>query len=130
MGPGAPQRNMGRSRPRMDGWRRRRGIHATLRTFDRPVNDDQDRRTPLTSRLHGRINSRMRNRARLLGVLLTLMVVASLAIRVAGWAYWGTGTIESEGAEYAKIAENLRNGVGYIGLVAPGPQVNFNPLFP
>ena len=72
----------------------------------------------------------MSNRARLFGVLLTLMVVASFAIRVAGWAYWGTGTIESEGAEYAKIAENLRNGVGYVGLVSPGPQVLFNPLFP
>ena len=49
---------------------------------------------------------------------------------MAGWAYWGSGTIESEGAEYAKIAENLRMGVGYVGFVVPGPQVNFPPLFP
>ncbi len=63
----------------------------------------------------------------LLGILL---VVASLAVRLAGWAYWGSGTIESEGAEYAKIAENLRMGVGYVGFVVPGPQVNFPPLFP
>jgi 4-amino-4-deoxy-L-arabinose transferase-like glycosyltransferase len=63
-------------------------------------------------------------------VLLTLIVAASIAVRVATLAYWGTGTIESEGTEYAKIAENLRNGVGFVGLVSPGPEVNFNPLFP
>ncbi|HTF71398.1 MAG TPA: glycosyltransferase family 39 protein [Edaphobacter sp.] len=63
-------------------------------------------------------------------VLLILMVAASFAIRTAAWAHWGTGTIESEGAEYAKIAENLRSGVGYVGIVSPGPQVLFNPLYP
>jgi 4-amino-4-deoxy-L-arabinose transferase-like glycosyltransferase len=58
------------------------------------------------------------------------MVFASLAVRVAAWAYWQTSAIESEGAEYARLAENLRNGVGYVGLVTPGAQLNFNPLFP
>ena len=58
------------------------------------------------------------------------MVAAGLMIRIAAMYYWGTGTIESEGAEYAKIAENLRHGVGYVGLVFPGPQVHFQPLFP
>src|SRR5262249_3705454 len=61
---------------------------------------------------------------------LIFLLAASFAIRLAGLAYWGTGAIESEGAEYARIAENLRNGVGYVGLVTPGPQLNFNPLFP
>jgi 4-amino-4-deoxy-L-arabinose transferase-like glycosyltransferase len=61
---------------------------------------------------------------------LTLLVAASFAVRVAALAYWGTGAIESEGAEYARIAENLRNGMGYVGLVTPGAQLNFNPLFP
>src|SRR5258707_15127420 len=70
------------------------------------------------------------DRPRHLWLLLALMVVASLAVRVAAWAYWQTGAIESEGAEYARIAENLRNGVGYVGLVTPGNQLNFNPLFP
>ena len=70
------------------------------------------------------------DRPRHLWLLLALMVVASLAVRVAAWSYWQTGAIESEGAEYARIAENLRNGVGYVGLVTPGPQLNFNPLFP
>src|SRR5712692_4340362 len=72
----------------------------------------------------------LRQSPRRLGVWLTLLVLLSFAVRIAAWAYWGTGTIESEGAEYAKIAENLRNGVGYVGLVSPGPQVLFNPLFP
>ncbi len=70
------------------------------------------------------------DRPRHLWLLLALMVVASLAVRLAAWSYWQTGAIESEGAEYARIAENLRNGVGYVGLVTPGPQLNFNPLFP
>jgi 4-amino-4-deoxy-L-arabinose transferase-like glycosyltransferase len=63
-------------------------------------------------------------------LLAILLVGAALAVRLAGWAYWGSGTIESEGAEYAKIAENLRTGMGYVGFVVPGPQVNFPPLFP
>lgn len=62
--------------------------------------------------------------------LMALILVAGLAVRLAALAYCGTGTIESEGAEYAKIAENLRNGVGYVGLVSAGPQVLFPPLFP
>src|SRR6266849_1735885 len=70
------------------------------------------------------------DRPRHLWLLLALMVVASLAVRLAAWSYWQTGAIESEGAEYARIAENLRNGVGYVGLVTPGAQLNFNPLFP
>jgi 4-amino-4-deoxy-L-arabinose transferase-like glycosyltransferase len=72
----------------------------------------------------------MNNRPRRLWVLLTLVVAASFAVRVAAWAYWQTGAIESEGAEYARIAENLRNGVGYVGLVTPGSELLFNPLFP
>jgi len=72
----------------------------------------------------------MNNRPRRLWVLLTLMVAASFAVRVAAWAYWQTGAIESEGAEYARIAENLRNGIGYVGLVTPGSELLFSPLFP
>ena len=75
-------------------------------------------------------STQVNDRPRLLWVWLTLLVAASLAVRLAAWAYWGTGTIESEGAEYAKIAENLRNGIGFVGLVFPGPAINFSPLFP
>ena len=59
-----------------------------------------------------------------------LLVGASLALRLLAWAILGTGTIESEGAEYARIAENLKDGVGYVGLVSRGPQVLFPPLLP
>src|SRR5437773_2022235 len=72
----------------------------------------------------------MNKRPDRLWLSLTLLVAASFAVRVAALAYWGTGAIESEGAEYARIAENLRNGIGYVGLVTPGAQLNFNPLFP
>lgn len=65
-----------------------------------------------------------------LAAWLALIVLASLALRLGAWAHYRTGAIESEGAEYARIAENLRNGVGFVGLVTPGAQLNFNPLFP
>ena len=64
-----------------------------------------------------------------LWIVLTLLFAVSFAVRMAAWRYWQTGAIESEGAEYARIAENLRNGVGYVGIVTPGAQLNFNPLF-
>jgi 4-amino-4-deoxy-L-arabinose transferase-like glycosyltransferase len=75
---------------------------------------------------HGGID----NQSRHLWLALGLLVAASLAVRVAALGYWRTGAIESEGAEYTRIAQNLRNGVGYVGIVSPGPQLVFNPLFP
>jgi 4-amino-4-deoxy-L-arabinose transferase-like glycosyltransferase len=33
-------------------------------------------------------------------------------------------------APNARIAENLRNGVGYVGIATPGAQLNFPPLYP
>ncbi len=83
--------------------------------------------------LIARRNDRAGNLSRLLhrdSVWLAVMVAASFAVRFAAWRYWQTGAIESEGAEYARLAENLGNGVGYVGLVTPGPQLNFNPLYP
>jgi len=68
-----------------------------------------------------------------LWLLLSLIVTASFAVRVGALAYWGTGAIESKGAEYATIAENLSSDVGYVGydgLVSPGPQLVFPALFP
>jgi len=70
------------------------------------------------------------DRPQRLWLLLLLIVLASFAIRIGAYAYWQPGTIESEGAEYARIAENLRNGTGYVGLVTPGRELLFNPLFP
>jgi 4-amino-4-deoxy-L-arabinose transferase-like glycosyltransferase len=63
-------------------------------------------------------------------LVLCLIVAASFALRLAAMIHWGTGAIESEGAEYARIAENLRKGVGYVGIVTPGPELMFPPLFP
>jgi len=63
-------------------------------------------------------------------LIICLIVFASLAVRVAALAYWGTGAIDSEGSEYARIAQNLRNGTGYVGMTSPGLEIVFPPLFP
>jgi 4-amino-4-deoxy-L-arabinose transferase-like glycosyltransferase len=47
-------------------------------------------------------------------------------------AWWGLArpaVMENEGAEYARIAENLLAGHGYVGTMA-GPQTLFPPLYP
>ena len=41
-----------------------------------------------------------------------------------------SGMIDGEGAEYARIAENVLRGSGYIGIATPGLQLFFPPLFP
>jgi 4-amino-4-deoxy-L-arabinose transferase-like glycosyltransferase len=40
------------------------------------------------------------------------------------------GEIDTEGAEYARIAQNLSEGNGYVGIATPGTQLFFPPLFP
>lgn len=62
--------------------------------------------------------------------VLSVIVAISFVVRLAALIFWGTGAIETEGAEYARIAENLRNGVGYVGIATPGPELMFPPLFP
>lgn len=57
------------------------------------------------------------------------MVAIALFIR-AGWALKHSGVIEQEGAEYARIAQNLLAGHGYVGLFDNGPALAFPPLFP
>jgi 4-amino-4-deoxy-L-arabinose transferase-like glycosyltransferase len=59
------------------------------------------------------------------GVLLIL--AAALLLRL----FWVTTqtVIENEGAEYARIAENLFNSVGYVGTME-GPQLYFPPFYP
>jgi 4-amino-4-deoxy-L-arabinose transferase-like glycosyltransferase len=64
-------------------------------------------------------------------LLLGIIIFAGLLIRVAAvFDFWGPRTIGGEGAEYARIAENLRNGFGYLGIATPGPELLFPPLFP
>jgi 4-amino-4-deoxy-L-arabinose transferase-like glycosyltransferase len=38
--------------------------------------------------------------------------------------------IDSEGVEYARLAQNLRSGHGYVGIFNNGIQLNFPPLYP
>jgi 4-amino-4-deoxy-L-arabinose transferase-like glycosyltransferase len=40
------------------------------------------------------------------------------------------GTIDTEGAEYARIAQNILAGRGYVGIATPGTELMFPPLFP
>ena len=64
-------------------------------------------------------------------IQLSLIVAAAFAVRVAAaLIFWRPGAIAGEGAEYARIAENLRHGLGYVGIVTPGPELMFPPLFP
>src|SRR5215813_4401399 len=63
-------------------------------------------------------------------LFLSLVLAASFGVRACAWHHWRTGAIESEGAEYARIAENLRTGRGYVGISTPGTQLVFPPLFP
>lgn len=60
---------------------------------------------------------------------LPAAVLIGLLLRI-GWA-WSHGlTIEQEGAEYARIAQNLLAGKGYVGIFNNGVQLNFPPLYP
>lgn len=61
--------------------------------------------------------------------LLAVVTVAAV-VRIA-WAMGHAHTIENEGAEYCRLAENLLNWSGYRGMVASsGVQLNFPPLYP
>lgn len=61
--------------------------------------------------------------------LLPAAVLLALVMRV-GWALSHGLAIEQEGAEYARIAENLLAGNGYVGMFNAGVQLNFPPLYP
>jgi 4-amino-4-deoxy-L-arabinose transferase-like glycosyltransferase len=60
-------------------------------------------------------------------LLLILLLAFSLRLFSAEFLM---GSIDSEGAEYARIAENLLNGNGYVGIAMPGTELMFPPLFP
>ena len=49
-------------------------------------------------------------------VAVGVLVVAALAIRLIWLFALGAGEITWDGAEYVRAAENLRHGLGYIGL--------------
>ena len=60
---------------------------------------------------------------------LLLIFSAALMIR-ALCAVFFTGEIDGEGAEYARIAQNILSGKGYSGIATEGTQLFFPPLFP
>jgi 4-amino-4-deoxy-L-arabinose transferase-like glycosyltransferase len=64
--------------------------------------------------------------------LLIAIFVAALLPRIAMllWALRHGVPIDSEGAEYTRIAQNLIAGNGYVGIFNNGIQLNFPPLFP
>lgn len=63
------------------------------------------------------------------GRLICLIFAAALGIRIlAVWLF--AGAIGGEGAEYARIAENLMSGEGYSGIATPGTQLFFPPFYP
>src|ERR1700732_2587699 len=60
---------------------------------------------------------------------LLLILLLAFALRLLS-ARFLMGSIDSEGAESARIAENLLNGNGYVGIAIPGTELMFPPLFP
>jgi Dolichyl-phosphate-mannose-protein mannosyltransferase len=53
----------------------------------------------------------------------------ALSLRAA-YAAFLTNAINAEGAEYARIAENLAGGKGYVGLAVEGRELIFPPFYP
>jgi 4-amino-4-deoxy-L-arabinose transferase-like glycosyltransferase len=62
-------------------------------------------------------------------LLLLLIVLSALFIRVF-CAVRFAGEMDAEGTEYARIAQDLLAGRGYVGFATPGTQLFFPPLFP
>ena len=62
------------------------------------------------------------------GFLITAVLLAA-AVRIY-WARTHGLAIEQEGVEYARIAQNLLAGRGYVGIFNNGTQLNFPPLYP
>ena len=60
---------------------------------------------------------------------LVLIFLAALIVRVL-CAVIFSGEIDTEGAEYARIAQNIVAGKGYVGIATEGTQLFFPPLFP
>ena len=63
------------------------------------------------------------------GRVLLMTLAVGLALR-AVCAILFNGEIDTEGAEYARIAENILLGRGYSGIATEGTQLFFPPLFP
>jgi 4-amino-4-deoxy-L-arabinose transferase-like glycosyltransferase len=62
-------------------------------------------------------------------LFLAAAVIVALVLRVV-WARGHAAAIDQEGAEYARIAQNLLAGRGYVGIFGNGPALAFPPLYP
>jgi 4-amino-4-deoxy-L-arabinose transferase-like glycosyltransferase len=62
-------------------------------------------------------------------MVLPLILILALALRLY-YAVFLVGSVDTEGIEYARLAENLLAGHGYVGLATPGKELMFPPLFP
>ncbi|MGO4173559.1 ArnT family glycosyltransferase [Bosea sp. TAF32] len=65
----------------------------------------------------------LQDRRTLLVIFATALILRALC------AIFFSGEIDGEGAEYARIAENIRGGMGYKGIATAGDQLFFPPLF-
>ena len=60
---------------------------------------------------------------------LLIILLLGVVLRLVCLTYF-TEAINGEGAEYARIAENLVAGKGYVGIAMEGRELMFPPLFP
>jgi len=65
------------------------------------------------------------------GFLISVVATfaAALFLRLV-WIHYWPRSIESEGVYYARIAENLLSGRGYVGMREVGKQLLYPPLYP
>ena len=62
-------------------------------------------------------------------ILLLAILLVALVLRL-GWLAFFTEAINGEAAEYARIAENLAAGRGYVGIATEGRELMLPPLYP
>jgi len=73
--------------------------------------------------------SRNSKRGFKISILLTGIVALGACLRIIAMIFF-TGAIDTEGAVYARIAENLFLGKGYVSIATPGLELTFPPGFP
>src|SRR4249919_1043591 len=94
-------------------------------SFDSKITDEK-RRTRLYAKINGPSRGDEVNFRPI--PLLLFIVLSALLIRTL-CAVLFTGEIDAEGTEYARIAQNLIAGNGYVGIATPGTELLFPPLF-
>ena len=70
-----------------------------------------------------------RNENRVSRRVLFIILFVALSLRFL-WMTTQKSNIGGEGAEYARLAENLIKGRGYVGIFGQATQLIFPPLYP